>query len=272
MSSESDSNESVSVDAIFGPEQPQGPGPRPAVAHRATDDTPTPVSGPTPQDELLKDGTVPSHLASGRGLDDGLRTIVEWVAVVVVAISAALLIKEFAFQAFEIPSRSMEPTVVPGDRILVNKLSYTFGEIGRGDLVVFDRPEGTPGDTDQLIKRAIGLPGETVEVRERGQLWIWGPGETPADAVLLDEPYLAPGARIAVPNQATAPTLDIWSPNCQNQPREPGVCTLGDGTYLVLGDNRGSSVDSRSFGPIDDDAIVGRAILRIWPIDALGSL
>ena len=205
------------------------------------------------------------------GLNNGLRTIVEWVAVVVVAISAALLIKEYIFQAFEIPSASMTPTVVPGDRILVNKLSYTFGEIGRGDLIVFDRPIGTPGDTDQLIKRVIGLPGERIELREGG-LWISQPGQAQSQAVLLDEPYLAPGSDIGLTDLISNVSRDIWDDSCQNQPREPGVCVVGEDSYLVLGDNRGSSVDSRSFGPVPEETVVGRAVWRIWPAGQIGGL
>lgn len=265
MNSEPKSGQSVPVDAIFRGETPS---PQAGLLDTREEDS----GRSNPEHELPQDRTVPSHLTADGGFDQGLRTIIEWIAVVVVAISAALLIKEFAFQAFEIPSASMEPTVVPGDRILVNKLAYTFGDIARGDLVVFDRPEGTPGDTDQLIKRAIGLPGETVEVRTGGELWIWGPGETSADAVLLDEPYLASGASLPVPTQSTAVALDIWNPSCENTPRDPGVCTLAADSYLVLGDNRNSSVDSRAFGPIGGDTVVGQAFLRIWPVDAIGGL
>lgn len=202
-----------------------------------------------------------------------LRNLVEWIAVVVVALSAALAIKAYVVQAFEIPSGSMETTVNIGDRILVNKLSYRFGEVSRGDLVVFDRPEGTPGDTDQLIKRAIALPGETVEVRDDGLLYIWGPGETEADGVLLDEPYLDPwNAQLRVPNVASGASVDIWHESCVNQPREPARCTLDDSSFFMLGDNRVRSSDSRTFGPISEDDVVGRAFARIWPIGDLGSL
>ena len=287
MPGEQEDPKSISVDRIFGEGQP---------AERPTPLTPTHASGPA---HASRPTPGPAHAAGpahaiGRERsdgyileaerieqadkearavqDNGLRTLIEWVAVVVVAISAALLIKEFVFQAFEIPSASMTPTVVPGDRILVNKLSYNFGEIGRGDLVVFDRPVGTPGDTDQLIKRVIGLPGETVEIRDDGQLWISQAGETREEAELLEEPYLAPGADIVIPNLSTRPAFDIWGENCENQPREPGVCVIGEDDYLVLGDNRRSSVDSRSFGPVAEDTVVGRAVVRIWPLSDIGGL
>lgn len=202
-----------------------------------------------------------------------LRSFVEWLAVIVIALAAALLIKDYVFQAFEIPSGSMESTVNIGDRILVNKLSYRFGDIERGDLVVFERLPGTPGNTDELIKRAIALPGETIEVRADGRLWIWGAGETAADAALLEEPYLdAENAILDAPDPSAAITTDMWDERCVNQPREPGRCTLGESSYFMMGDNRHASSDSRFFGPVPDENIVGRAVLRIWPIVDIGTL
>ena len=289
MSDERDSAKSVSLDAIFDDGEPvKGatapnntiPSSQPAKDPARSQDGVRPVSPDHGADRSgpnhLVDTQGPQHLAGGEtagseGGLNGLRTVVEWLAVVIVAISAALLIKEFAFQAFEIPSASMSPTVIPGDRILVNKLSYTTGEIERGQLVVFDRPVGTPGDTDQLIKRVIGLPGETVEIREGGQLWISQAGQSREEATLLDEPYLAPGADISVADVRANASFDIWGPNCENQPREAGVCVIAESNYLVLGDNRRSSVDSRSFGPIEEDSVVGRAVWRIWPLSDLGS-
>ena len=264
MTFESPKENSVSLDDVFGEATPENPAQLPASpAISTTGDTPTLVGDTEP---------VPSNEDSQSKSHTGLRTVVEWVAVVVVAIAVALLIRESAFQAFEIPSASMEPTVVPGDRILVNKLSYRFGDVGRGDLVVFDRPEDTPGDTPQLIKRVVGLPGETLEVREDGQLWITQPGQSTQDAVLLLEPYLPGGPSLRRPSVNLPVEADIWAETCANQPREPGVCTLSDETYLVLGDNRNSSVDSRSFGPIPEETIVGRAFARIWPLGDIGGL
>lgn len=201
-----------------------------------------------------------------------LRTILEWLAVVGSALAVALLIKAFVLQAFWIPTESMETTVNEGDRILVNKLSYRLHEVRRGDLVVFRKIEGTPGDTDDLIKRAIALPGETIEVRDDGRIWIWGPGETPEDALLLDEPYLDPqNALLGVPSASAPVSNDIWNERCTNN-RTPGRCTLDDSSYFMLGDNRTASADSRFFGPVPDENIVGRAFLRIWPLGDISTL
>ena len=161
-----------------------------------------------------------------------IRTVLEWLAVIVSALAVALLIKAFVLQAFWIPSESMETTVNKGDRILVNKVSYRLHEVRRGDLVVFKKLPGTPGDTEDLIKRAIALPGETIEVRADGRIYIWGPGETAEDALLLQEPYLDPQNEfLAGPSASDALSVDIWDERCVNQPRTPGRCTLAP-TFL----------------------------------------
>jgi signal peptidase I len=196
-----------------------------------------------------------------------LRTVLEWLAVIVSALVVALLIKAFVLQAFYIPSVSMETTVNQGDRILVNKVSYRLHDVRRGDLVVFKKLPGTTSQTDDLIKRAVALPGETIEVRSDGRIWIWGPGETAEDAQLLQEPYLDPQNELLQPPSASSPlTQDVWDERCANQPRTPGRCTLADDQYFMMGDNRNKSSDSRFFGPVTEDLIVGRAFLRIWPL------
>jgi signal peptidase I len=121
-------------------------------------------------------------------------------------------------------------------------LSYQWGDIDRGDLVVFTRPPDEPDTTvDDLIKRVVALPGETVEGRD---------GRVVVDGRPLAERYLRPGV-------TTAPF---------------GPVTVPDGMIFVMGDNRGDSRDSRVFGPIEVSSVVGRAFVRIWPLDALGTL
>jgi signal peptidase I len=168
-----------------------------------------------------------------------VRSAVEWVVIVAAALLAALLIKTFLLQAFYIPSDSMNPTLVQRDRVLVNKLSYHFHDVHRGDIVVFKRP---PGETDpkikDLIKRVIALPGETVEGRD-GQIMI--------DGRVLKEPYTA----------KASPMSDFPARKIPN------------GHYFVMGDNRGNSKDSRVFGPIAKSLIVGRAFIRVWPISKI---
>ena len=170
------------------------------------------------------------------------KSILEWVGVIVGALLVALLIKTFLLQAFYIPSRSMEPTLRIGDRVLVNKLSYKVHDINRGDIVVFERPKDEPPDAiKDLIKRVIGLPGETVST-QNGQVYI--------DGRPLDEPYLPAGT-----------VTDNLPPT-----------KVPDDEVYVMGDNRGDTRDSRYFGPIDEGLIVGRAFVRIWPVTHLGFL
>lgn len=173
------------------------------------------------------------------------RNVLEWALVIVGAILVAFLVKTFLVQAFQIPSASMHPTLLEGDRVLVNKLSYRMHDINRGDVVVFRRPTNMPAgpnDPDDLIKRVIGLPGDTLQARD-GRVYVNGRA--------LDEPYLAKDTR----------TLDIDEP-----------VTVPRGRIWVMGDNRGDSQDSRVFGPIDQDSVVGRAFLIMWPPSRIGSL
>ncbi len=170
------------------------------------------------------------------------RSALEWAAVVLFALIVALVIRAFFLQAFFIPSASMADTLVVDDRVLVNKLSYDFAEVSRGDIVVFERPdEGIDDGINDLIKRVVGLEGERVEVRN-SSLVING---TP-----LEESYIEEGE--------TYPDF--------------GPVTVPEGHVFVMGDNRDDSRDSRAFGPVPESEIVGRAFIRIWPITSLGFL
>ncbi len=187
-----------------------------------------------------------------------MRGFLEWGAVIVGALAVALIIKTFLMQAYFIPSSSMEPTLNVGDRVLVNKLSYDFGDISRGDLVVFNRPASQPEGEDDLIKRVVALPGEVVEIRD-GEIFI-----TVIDSdqqQRLEEPYLEEGMR-------TSGLVDTT--NCVVP--DATTCEVPENHVFVLGDNRPGSRDSRVFGPIPDDLVVGRAFLRVWPLSELSFL
>ncbi|HXQ43376.1 MAG TPA: signal peptidase I [Acidimicrobiales bacterium] len=183
------------------------------------------------------------------GGDDGGRTVgegrsllrrrwvIEWLIVLLAAVGVAFLVRAYVAQSYIIPSASMEPTLMIGDRILVDKLSYHLHDVGRGDIVVFAKPPKEvfdPAVTD-LVKRVIGLPGDVI--------WSSG-GRVYIDGKPLREPWLPPGT------VTTDLTRQKVPPN----------------EYFVMGDNRSDSQDSRFFGPIPRSLIVGRVVLRIWPL------
>jgi signal peptidase I len=175
----------------------------------------------------------------------GIRSLIEWAVIIAAALIVALVVKTFLLQAFYIPSGSMEPTLKPGDRVLVNKLSYDLHSVHRGDIVVFKRPPSEAGDPTikDLIKRVIGLPGDRIEGRD-GVVYING--------TQIKEPYLPAGTV----------TTSI----------QPGGYTVPAGQYFVMGDNRSNSKDSRFIGPIPGHLIVGRAFVRVWPLSGVGLL
>ncbi|MCU1344187.1 MAG: signal peptidase [Acidimicrobiia bacterium] len=179
----------------------------------------------------------------------GTRALLEWIGVIVGALVVAFVIRTFLFGAYVIPTGSMEPTLhaSPKDRVLVNKLSYHLHDIHRGDVVVFKRPPGESDKTiDDLIKRVVALPGETVELRG-GMVLING--------APLTEPYINSAC-----NQGTV-TLTGQS-----------TWTIPKDMLFVMGDNRCDSTDSRAFGPIKQNLVVGRAFVRVWPFSHLGWL
>lgn len=169
-----------------------------------------------------------------------LRTALEWVAIIAAALVAALAVKTWLVQPFYIPSPSMEPTLKVDDRVLVAKRSK---DPGRGDIIVFSRPPGVaegPHNKD-LIKRVVALPGETVEGRD---------GKVVVNSSPLPETYLPDGTTTAPFPPQTVPPGHLW----------------------VMGDNRGNSSDSRVFGPIAKDLVVGRAFFLFWPLGDFGTL
>jgi len=168
------------------------------------------------------------------------RAVIEWLIVLVIALGVAVGMRTFVVQTFYIPSGSMEPTLMIGDRILVDNLSYDLHSVHRGDIIVFARPphENLEPGVNDLVKRVIGLPGETIS-GANGQVYINGKA--------LAEPWLPKGV-----------VTGNFSP-----------VKIPKGYYFVMGDNRGFSEDSRFFGPISGSLIVGRVVMRIWPLSRI---
>jgi signal peptidase I len=188
-----------------------------------------------------------------------MRSWLEWGGVIVGALLVAFLIRAVAFQAFYIPSESMESTLEVKDRLLVNKLSYKLHDVHRGDIIVFEKPPGETSKINDLIKRVIALPGETIE-QQGNDIYI-DRGQGPQK---LTEGYIKDLGDIGQ-------TL-TWVQGCANPSTETTKCTIPAGHVWVMGDNRGHSHDSRFFGPIDEDLIVGRAFIKVWPLNKIGFL
>lgn len=225
--------------------------------------------GPHSHDEasdssVSRDGASVPHVDGDRGETKSSSAVLGFLAeipgLMLVAFLLAILLKTFLLQAFYIPSESMLPTLEINDRVLVNKLSYRFGDPGRGDVAVFTDPGSVgktglaglwdsltsgfgltkPGEED-FIKRIIGLPGETLEIRQ-GVIYI--------DDQPIPESLATEGGYLGGPSEEFGPT------------------TVPEGHYFVMGDNRQFSADSRTLlGTIPADHLVGRAFVLIWPVD-----
>jgi signal peptidase I len=198
------------------------------------------LDGPDPDD----------HDGGARQL---VRSILEWAGVIACGVVIALVAQAFLVQAFWIPSASMVPTLNEGDRVLVNKLAYRAHDVRRGDVIVFDRPEEAANGDDEikdLIKRVVAVEGDTLELHE-GDVYINGER--------IEEPYV----------NDDAPT-DPDTGGCTNSGE--GRWELQEDTVFVMGDNRTNSSDSRCFGPIAEDTIVGRAVVKLLPLRDIGWL
>jgi signal peptidase I len=176
-----------------------------------------------------------------------MRAVWEWFFVVVIAIGAAMLIRLFLFQQYYIDGPSMQTTLMPQDRVLVNKMSYKLHDIHRGDVIVFDRVTNQT-QHDDLIKRVMGLAGDTLEIRSC-IVYI--------DGVQVDEPYLNPEQTSQIEPSARCGSHTDMAP-----------IVVPEHAVFVMGDNRVQSFDSRDFGPIDTDKVRGRAFVVIWPASA----
>jgi signal peptidase I len=196
--------------------------------------------------------------------------LAELPVLIAIAFLLALVLKTFLIQAFYIPSASMEPTLLVGDRVLVNKVVYKVREPRRGEIVVFSKedgqsePEGNvierflrsfssglgvaPSGEKDYIKRIIGLPGETIEMHD-GVVMV--NGHDVPEATTGEGGYLA-----------------------ERDPNDFGPVKVPEGEYFMMGDNRQNSSDSRfpQMGTIPRDAIIGRAFVTIWPVKRMTTL
>ncbi len=180
----------------------------------------------------------------------------EVVETLVLTLLIYFVIHNVVAQPFEVQQSSMFPTIVPGEYILIDKLTPRFGGYEYGDVVVFNPPSGSGLDEQGIpfIKRIIAMPGDTVSL-ENGRVFVTRGTGNP---VRIEEPYVVTEA-----DGSTAPTI------C---PRDdcPRTWIIGDEEYFVMGDNRPSSQDSRVFGLVDQDTILGRAWLRYFPLERIG--
>jgi signal peptidase I len=163
------------------------------------------------------------------------RRAIPWLVIVIVAAGVAILLRAFVFQTFFVPSQSMMPTLDPGDRMVVLKLG--LGSLHRGEIIVFRRPARDVSDVgnEDLVKRVIGLPGET----------IWSSGNTVyINGKPLAEPWL--------------PKLDPLGTKAITRQHIPA------GEYFMMGDNRAISYDSRYWGDLSRSSVVGQVILVVW--------
>ena len=180
-----------------------------------------------------------------------LGCLFEIVETLVLTLIIFVVIQNFVAQPYKVQQQSMERTLEPEQYVLVDKLTPRFDTYKRGDIVVFTPPEDWGDNGTPFIKRVIGEAGDTVQIRDDGLVYI--------NDTALDEPYLYSDEPGGPPQATTAPL-------------EQATWTIGENEVFLMGDHRSNSADSRTFGPVEIDQIIGRAWLRYWPLDTFGIL
>ncbi len=179
------------------------------------------------------------------------RTLAEYVLVALGAVAVALLLQAYIVKPYRIPSESMAATLVPQDRVLVNRVVYKLHGPRRGDIVVFD----CTALGHVLIKRIVGMPGDVISLR-RGRVYI--------DGKRLREPYVR---RVDGRQEPTEPFRGTGEPWSLEEPYR-----VPEGHYFLMGDNRTVSDDSRDWGPAPRRDIIGEAFVTYWPLSRLHTL
>ena len=227
--------------------------------------------GYTTREELFSDADESDRYAASHsrdplarlfpGLPRGVRVTLDWVLTIAGAILIVLALKQWVVNPYRIPSSSMEPTLNcakpaqgclgdSSDRVLACRICLDFSAPSRGDIVVFNAPSKTAttcGEGGTFVKRVIGLPGETVREDGHGNIWIKSPGSKAF--VKLKEPYIPVQDRLADTHTGT------W--------------TVPKGDYFMMGDNRNNSCDSRTWGSVPRDKLIGTVFFVYWPPDRI---
>lgn len=196
------------------------------------------------EDDKDKEKNFKEGEGSGSLLKEGLIFVWEIIKVVVISLAIILPIRFFLIQPFIVNGASMEPNFRDHEYLMVDQISYRFHNPRRGDVVIFRYPKDP---RKFFIKRVIGLPGEEVMARNK-EIIIYN--NEHSEGIILEEKYV----REAVESNGTVKII------------------AGEEEYIVLGDNRSESLDSRIFGPIHRKNIIGRAIFRGWPINKIDFL
>ena len=175
--------------------------------------------------------------------ESAVKEVLSWIITIGLAVVAALFIKNYVIINANIPSGSMENTIMTGDRLFGNRLAYHGKSPERGDIIIFKFPDN---EQENYVKRVVGLPGETVEIRE-AKIYINGSKTPLTETYLKDEWTVATG---------------------------PYYFEVPEGSYLVLGDNRNNSWDARYWDNtfVAKEKILGKAVFRYYPIKEAGSL